>query len=229
MGLFDFFQNQEISCPYCKEALSKMPTRKIPCPFCKKYIFVRTDPKTKYKILVTEKGKKEIEKEWEHYLGVNKWLSNLESFGVIKKDFDTMQTTLRKRFNNDPYPRDVIWGLFNKTLSNAININDLQTLGGLYYSMAIFLNEENKNPAPMLEQSKKMELLNLRSQSLDILEGVEILADGCDECKKLNKKTFTINEALSKMPLPNKECTFKLDNKKYSFCRCSYLPVVKRD
>jgi hypothetical protein len=57
-------QRKEIFCPYCNENLEQEPKKKKKCPHCKNIIYVRTSPSTRKKILVTEKGIKEIEKEW---------------------------------------------------------------------------------------------------------------------------------------------------------------------
>ena len=56
--------HKEILCPYCNDSLEQEPKKKKQCPHCKNFIYVRTSPSTRKKILVTEEGTKEIEKEW---------------------------------------------------------------------------------------------------------------------------------------------------------------------
>ena len=50
-------------CPYFKEKLDKISTRKKKCPHCSKFFFVRTRSLDSKSVLVTEDQKKEIELE----------------------------------------------------------------------------------------------------------------------------------------------------------------------
>ena len=62
-----------------------------------------------------------------------------------------------------------------------------------------------------------MELL--RYKEYGVLKKVSILCgNGCDNCKKQNGKIYLISEALKKMPIPNKNCSYHLfprKNKQY--------------
>ena len=65
MGLFDKLKRDkqtvsDTSCPYCNMLLGSMPQRKMKCPSCGQYIFVRTRPSDRQRILVTEHGSKAI-------------------------------------------------------------------------------------------------------------------------------------------------------------------------
>lgn len=227
MSLFNRFlkKKEDAHCPYCDKELELVLTKKKACPFCKKLIFVRTDPKNQKKVLVTEKGVIKIEEEWKHYLGLNRWLGNLGSFGITKKDFELKKIGLTHQFKREPYPRDVIWGLLNHLLIETMKQNNFQKLSGIYYSMALFLDEEDKSPNEMLTQNHRMQLLYYQNE--DLISGVEILAQGCENCKSQNGRVFSIKEAIENTPLPNKACTFKFSKQsKYCFCRCCYLPKL---
>ncbi|MFH1022391.1 MAG: hypothetical protein V1809_03295 [Planctomycetota bacterium] len=54
----------ESACPYCKTNLEKRPVRKSKCKSCGQYIYVRTRPSDKKKVLVTEDQKKKIDELW---------------------------------------------------------------------------------------------------------------------------------------------------------------------
>ena len=55
-------------CPNCQTKLEHIPTRKKKCEFCGKFIYVRTRPIDRKRVLVTEKEKEEIESLWQkHY------------------------------------------------------------------------------------------------------------------------------------------------------------------
>lgn len=51
-------------CPYCMKALEKKPGRKKKCPHCGEFIYVRTLPGDRKKVLITESQIAEIEEMW---------------------------------------------------------------------------------------------------------------------------------------------------------------------
>ncbi|MFA4819952.1 MAG: hypothetical protein WC613_03250 [Candidatus Aenigmatarchaeota archaeon] len=120
--------------------------------------------------------------------------------------------------------RDEVWSSFQKALAVALGKNKLHDAQMLYYKMAIFVDEENKNPFIYIKESSRIRLLDFKNQDI---KKVRILSTGgCSNCDKQNGKSYSIDEAISKMPLPNKNCSHHLnpENKKYSFCRCVFVP-----
>lgn len=51
-------------CPNCEAELKKIPGAKTKCPECKEYMYVRTDPRTKSRRVVSESDLEPIEREW---------------------------------------------------------------------------------------------------------------------------------------------------------------------
>ena len=97
-------------CPYCSKLLTKRPQRKAKCPHCERFIFVRTRPTDRKRVLVTENGAKEIEEQWGEIHNVpppRPWK---------KKGFDEEKKLLAKKFGREPSDNDVIWSLLNKEL-----------------------------------------------------------------------------------------------------------------
>jgi len=69
MGLFEKLKGKKQStpnnrCPHCNAILEPVPQRKKKCPICNQYIFVRTRPLDKQRVLVTEEGSKQIDDDW---------------------------------------------------------------------------------------------------------------------------------------------------------------------
>ena len=185
---------------------------------------MRTLPSTRSKILVTEVESKKIDLEWEKVNFMNKWLSNLEQYGITKNDFVIRKDKLSKKFAQEASDRDVIWSIFNELLTK---IRDLHSLKMIYYEMALFLNEEGKDCFTVLQQSAKMELMKFKQEGF--FKKVRILTageDSCEACQRLKDTVFTIEEALEKMPIPCKECTHKLYDEKRGFCRCCYVAEI---
>lgn len=51
-------------CPNCESELLKIPGAKTKCPFCQKFMYVRTDPRTKSRRVVVEAELESIEEAW---------------------------------------------------------------------------------------------------------------------------------------------------------------------
>jgi|Deesub1362A_J573_1020465.scaffolds.fasta_scaffold17422_2 DNA-directed RNA polymerase subunit RPC12/RpoP len=199
-------------CPYCKRDLDKAPKRKKKCPHCGNFIYVRTSPSTRKKVLVTEEEAEKIDA-----------LRNLSQYGVTLKKFNSHKAKLSEKFGKEASTRDVIWSIYNELIAKK---KDLQELKMLYYEMALFLNKEGKDSFPLLQQAAKMELMRFKKEGF--IKKVRILAsaDSCPVCQKLNGKVFTVERALKTMPIPCKECTHKLYDGNRGFCRCSYVAEI---
>lgn len=204
----------EMACPHCKNILKQKPQRKKKCPFCGNDIYVRS----KQKIFSSPFLNKE------DALAMD-WLKKLGDFGIKDSDFINKRKELSEKFGKEAKSTDVIWGLFNELI---LKTKDLCLLKTIYYSMALFLNEDGKDCFTILQQSAKMELMRFKQEGF--IEKVKILTagkDSCEACRCLENKIFTIEEALKKMPIPCKECTHKIHNNKKSFCRCCYLAKIE--
>lgn len=215
-------EEAEAICPYCGKVLEKRPQRKKKCPFCKNFIYVRKVPSTRKRVLVTEDGAKKIDREWESIHLKNRWLGDLEQYGITEKDFDAHKERLSKRFGREASNRDVIWSICNKLVTRTKDLHDLKMI---YYAMALFLNEEGKDCLAALQQASKMELTRYKQEGV---KEVRILTanDSCEGCQRLRDEVFTTDEVLEKMPIPNRDCTHKLYDKKRGFCRCCYTAVI---
>ena len=98
-------------CPYCKKKLDKIPTRKSKCPHCEEYMYSRTRPSDRKKILVTENQKEEIEEQWAKYYEIQEESNLMENpeFVLAKKE-------LAKRFEKEPSINDIKWRVFNQKI-----------------------------------------------------------------------------------------------------------------
>ena len=68
---------------------------------------------------------------------------------------------------------------------------------------------------------ERMRLLEYKRSGLEKVRVVSV--GGCLECIDIMGKVLTIDDALKEMPLPVKECTFKLHGKIPGWCRCRYV------
>lgn len=217
-------RKSDIFCPYCKGNLKTEPKRKKKCPHCKNFIYVRTSPSTRQKVLVTEDGVKEIEKEWRGISNRNSCLRNLEGYGINERSFKLRKNEISQQSNSEPDDVEVILSIYNDLIQKN---NDLQTLKMINYQIALYLNSEGRNYLKIRQESSKAELLYYQSLGVEKVEIMTVGDQACENCKKLKNKIFRVSDALEIMPVPCKDCAFQLYNENYGFCRCYYSPKYR--
>jgi hypothetical protein len=126
-------------CPYCKKKLNKIPGRKKKCDFCEKYIYVRTRPIDRKKVLVTEKQKDDIEEQWIIYNAAQE-----ENQFSGDNDYLKAKEELRKRFGKNPSLNDVKWSLCNKRILEYASKKQWGLYRNNKFEMATLLEKEQK-------------------------------------------------------------------------------------
>ena len=126
-------------CPYCKKTLDKIPTRKAKCPFCSNYIYSRTRPSDRKKVLVTEKQKEEIEEQWTKYYEIRE-----ESNLMENPEFVSVKKELTKQFGKEPSINDVKLGVFNQKIIEYASKKQWGLYRNNKLDMAFLLQKENK-------------------------------------------------------------------------------------
>jgi len=209
-----------VQCPYCKKELLKFPTRKTRCSYCDNFIYVRTRPSDRQRILVTKKEAKALE-----------FKKSLEdsNLGFTEEKYLKIRERLNKRFGFNPSEGDILWGMSNQLLQEAMKKGDWDSMKMIYFEQALFLHQSGKDCFKLLQESAKCELR--RYQQNDVVKKVEILTAGdqsCLVCQKLAGKTLTIEEAFRDMPIPVKDCSHKINPEAPTgWCRCCYISVVE--
>lgn len=150
--------------------------------------------------------------------------------GVTYSDIEDKMKKLRgivcKRLNKDENEIsafDLVKAIHTKRIKSIKDYHDLQSE---YYGMALLLNELQFPYLEKLIESNRNHLLHYHQE--DALTHIKILAssNGCESCNKQNDKIMTVAEALEKMPLPHKECSYILYKNAAPFCRCCYSPHI---
>lgn len=212
----------EQKCPYCHKQLSKEPKKKAVCKDCGQAFRVVTRPSDREKVTATEE-------EYQAF----QFRSNLATFyskeGEFKKNFGIEKERLKKlkKFGKDPSENDVLWGLANRLLQEKMKSGNWADLGRLYFEMALYLHEIGKPSFRLQQEAKKMELLN--DKKTEVIKKVKILTSGCcSACKKQEGKVFLVDEAIKKMPIPVKNCTYMINKKApEGWCVCGYVPMIE--
>jgi DNA-directed RNA polymerase subunit RPC12/RpoP len=129
----------EPRCPYCSAELDKMPGRKKKCPACEHYIYVRTRPSDRQRVLVTEIQAAEIEAQWaarSSSLNARRFVDDLE--------FEREKEALASRFGSIPSENDVLWAIFNRASVTHVSNNDWGLYRNDRLGMAAVLESDQK-------------------------------------------------------------------------------------
>ena len=226
-------------CPHCKKKLSKFPGARKRCEFCCEFIFPKTRP-DRIRVIVKDHERKIIDELYGEYMDAR----NLRDFGFIPqtdkdklalstmgsaqfnaKDYTNMKEQLKKSSGHEPFPRDVVWGIFNRKI---IESKSHKERSHIYWKMARFVYEEEKNPYRLMQQSKNSDLLSYKNTGLNIKVIISAYTQGCcKECLKQENKIYTIEEAIKNMPIPCKECSNQPNEKGFGWCRCMWQPIFE--
>ncbi len=209
-------------CPYCNSQLDKLPKRKKKCPTCGNHIHIRTGQRIFPSILLTE-GQADVA---DHF-------DDMRYYGVTDMHFIQEEEKLRREFGKDPRPRDTLWSFYNSLMTRLAEEKYI-SLAPLYHKMALFLYQEGKPFFHFVYQAIESRLLDYQQSSLQDLfpfyyEKVQILTrpDSCSFCRQQNARILTIDDALSEMPIPKKNCIYQLEHDKSGWCRCTYRPLIE--
>ena len=131
--------NIEPLCPYCNYMLGKKPAQKKKCPNCGNYIFVRTRPIDREKVLVTEEQVALVEEQWNIYYE-QKEREKLES----DPEYRQMQSKLTKKWGFEPPINDIRWALANEYLLKHAKDGNWGLYRNTRLEMAGILRKEKK-------------------------------------------------------------------------------------
>ena len=183
-------------CPYCGTVLEPKPTRKKKCPHCKNYVFVRRGN------LFTEQGLKEYEAQEREEWTIKRWVDQLDQFGIAQVTFEHQREELSKRFGSRASVYDTIWQILNGLISPSRSRFESKMI---YFLMASVMREEGRNPTPYFRQAATQELLEISEGAIFSRVKISTCNDDhvCVACREAAEKTYTIEQALSQLPVPN--------------------------
>lgn len=134
-------------CPYCSKQLDKMPVKKTKCPDCGQYMYSRTSPKTREKILVREDQVAEIEAQWQKY-HLQKEIQNIfEEYHVDSETKAIIADYLKERDGNTPTNRDIAWQLLDEQLQMNVHEKRMIPYRNNLMRMANFSQMESNFPS----------------------------------------------------------------------------------
>jgi hypothetical protein len=211
-------------CPKCGHIVIVEKKRKLPCPGCGCSLFVEYNGENRELVMLDDEGLERFRKRGEELRIIGNGIKWFGRRGMTKQAIEDERIRLEKIGHPCRY-WDAVWTLAGEIASRELRRGDHQELRSLYYSMALFLSLDGKDPSILLRESHRHELLYIgRPDILVEISGPANTWD-CQACKKLHGKRMTVAEALRTQPLPNPRCTHRMDDGGYPFCRCCYARV----
>jgi hypothetical protein len=144
MSIFDLFHSKQkderkAECPYCHGELKKIPSAKTKCPHCGEFMYVRTRPNDKARVVVTKSEADKIEEDWSIVAGTH------DIFIAEKEEFTLERDTLRQRFGGkEPSDNDVRWSILGKRRMIYAGKGDWGLYRNATFQMAEVLRREMK-------------------------------------------------------------------------------------
>ena len=129
--------NANATCPNCGQHLDRMPGRKTKCPHCQHFMFVRTRPSDKQRVLVTEEEAEQIEELWSIENGTH------STYLARKKRVSEEKARLAKRFGREPSDNEVSWSILNQDMIEHANQHNWGFFRIAKFEMAEILRKES--------------------------------------------------------------------------------------
>ena len=153
------------------------------------------------------------------------WFSRLQ---IDESAFHHAREKLSAEFGQPASFSDTAWRLMHNALQRSSSWHERKMI---YFQMARFLWEEKRDSLEVRRQAVRMDLADWKEKSdmglLDLkrarLRVITAREASCPECRALEGRLFTFDEADSAMPVPVAGCTNeKIEGRTRGWCRCEY-------
>ena len=128
---------------------------------------------------------------------------------------------------------DTEWKALNSQVIEGVSSGDWHNVKMAHFRQALMLFHKGRDHQRLALESRKSELRYYQNhesyQALGITKVTISTAEeaSCAECRPLQGKEYSIDDALELMPIPVHTCQMWVDQNEYGgWCRCSYSPVM---
>jgi len=191
-------------CPNCGAPLPKMPTRKTMCKACGEFMFVKYTPDDRTKRLMTEQQASAADAAWEAQ-AVCALAEQLAVVAGIKpmKTVAATQAALMALASNPKADRQQ-----RKAAADGL--------------IRLAATHEGRESWSVLSYAMDLEILQASGGAVSqvMIRGE---SERCAVCARLDRQVIAIDQALSQMPLPPRDCPKLAEG--YG-CLCWYRAVI---
>lgn len=223
-------QTEKPQCPGCGAALKKLPTRKTKCPSCGNFIYAKRAPGESEKRLVTETQAAEIDALWSARAEEQTAEEFCRLHGISADRYNQVRLALSKSTE----PSSLHWNTEYFLARERVAIEpDHHARKMLYFHLARMCEQKGlyRDRRDFAAKMQEAELMGYKD-SRGVVTGVRVKSEGeraCAACQSGNGKTYTLEQALARRPLPCAGCTCGDTGKDPGLCRCYYSTILQSD
>ena len=212
---YETLGNTEPVCPYCAKPLDKMPGRKTKCPFCANYMYVRTRPADKKRVVVTEQDAAKIDEQWVVEKGIYEGPPMVEAI----KHAQTKGAQMAAKYELTPDSANRLAQIVSDGIKNKRGI------GGLASDIRKEFPDMTTEQARSIAQNETAEALsqasldNMKDMGVD---GKEWVTAGDDRVCKICRG----NEAEGVIPVNQAFSSGHMGPPGCENCRCALAPAI---
>jgi hypothetical protein len=192
----------EYLCPYCGQALTKAPSRRMKCPSCRNLIVVRTIDHRP--TLMTGYETASIDAARRHNAYVNKLREIISRLDSCPTDDTISAVKLFEEALDEMEPRDAAWKVLNDLALLHTHRENYNDAASCYSGMAWFRKLHNEDPYPEANEATRLEINHARSEGYKKVRAYSGCT--CSKCKAVSGSIQTIRQALKNPLVPVKDC-----------------------
>jgi hypothetical protein len=131
---------RKAECPYCHQALKKIPGAKTKCPHCACLMFVRTRPEDFSRVMVTSAEADRIETDYQILTGAREPdFRYITTESEVRAERERLKESFAAKDGTGPSDDDVKWGMLNQKAIKYADDSDFGLSRNIYLTMAEFL------------------------------------------------------------------------------------------
>ena len=194
-------------CPYCAHKYEKYPSTKTRCPSCNHLVIVRS--RDKIKRLMTAGQASVYDYDKKESARINKARNYLSMARLDPDELQLVRERMTGGSGEEVTLEEVVMKVLESRLEEARRDRDFEAATWISFARTHFLRDNDREFFSSLQDWHRMKLLEKKQQALKDGWGWDlIVAPGCKcrECRKVDGRILSIDEALRELPLPVRGC-----------------------
>ena len=194
-------------CPYCGHKYEKFPSSKSKCPACGEKVMVRS--REKIKRLMTTDQAAAYDQEKKERAHLNKIRNYLSMARLDPDELQIVHEQVMEDSGREVSVEDAVMRIIESSLREAKRRKDYEAATWICFARTHLLRDNDREFFPSLQEWHQMRLMDKQKEALRNRENTKlIVSPGCKcvECKKVDGRVLSIDEALRDLPLPVKGC-----------------------